>query len=134
MESWKTRTLMILTTIAMVLAISIPVAAQADSCPPWDQNCDSRSGDCPPWDQNCGSRSEDCPPWDQNCDPRSDSCAPWDQNCDPRSDRWGDNSGNGLVDTYRVGNDECLVTYDPDDGGIDEMVCFDEAGQVVYQT
>ena len=105
MESWKTRTLMLLTTIAMVLAISMPVAAQTDSCPPWDENCDSQS----------------------------DSCAPWDENCDPQSDSWDDHSDNGLVDTYGVGGARCLVTYDPDDGGIDEEVCFDKDGKVVWE-
>jgi hypothetical protein len=133
MESWKTRTLMLLTTMAMVLAISIPVAAQADSCPPWDENCDSQSGSCPPWDENCGSRSDDCPPWDENCGSRSDNCPPWDENCDPQSDRWGDHSDDGLVDTFWVAGAQCFVTYDRDDGGIDETVCFDKAGNVVWE-
>ena len=120
MESWKMRTLMLLTTIAMVLAISMPVAAQTDSCPPWDENCDSQSDNCPPWDENCGSRSDDC--------------APWDEGCDPQSDRWGDHSDDGLVDTYWVGGAQCFVTYDREDGGIDETVCFNKAGEVVYQS
>ena len=133
MESWKMRTLMLLTTIAMVLAISMPVAAQTDSCPPWDENCDSQSDNCPPWDENCSSQSDSCPPWDENCDSQSDSCAPWDENCDPQSDSWDDHSDNGLVDTYGVGGARCLVTYDPDDGGIDEEVCFDKDGKVVWE-
>jgi len=136
MESWKMRTLMLLATIAMVLAISMPVAAQAPPCPPWDENCDS----CPPWDEGCdpqdesASRSDDCAPWDENCGSRSDDCAPWDEGCDPQSDRWGDHSDDGLVDTYWVGGAQCFVTYDREDGGIDETVCFNKAGEVVYQS
>ena len=135
MESWKTRTLMLLTTIAMVLAISMPVAAQTDdSCPPWDEKCDSQSGSCPPWDENCGSQSDDCAPWDEDCGSRSDDCAPWDENCDPQSDRWDDNADDGLIDRFWVAGAECFVTYDPDDGGIDETVCFNKAGDVVYES
>ncbi len=131
MESWKTRTLMLLATMAMVLATSMPVAAQAPDCAPWDKNCDSQdesapwSDSCPPWDENCGSQSDDS---------QSDDCPPWDENCDPRSDRWGDHSGDGLVDTYWVGGAQCFVTYDREDGGIDETVCFNKAGEVVYQS
>src|SRR5215216_4010187 len=91
MESWKMRTLMLLATMAMVLAISMPVAAKTDICPPWDENCDDS---CPPWDENCGSQSDNCPPWDENCSSQSDSCAPWDENCGSQSDNcppWDEN-------------------------------------------
>ena len=125
MESWKMRTLMLLTTTAMVLAISLPVAAQAPSCAPWDKNCD-------PQDESA-SRSDDCAPWDEDCDSGRDDCAPWDEDCDPQSDRWGDHSDDGLIDTYWVGGAQCFFTYDRDDGGIDETVCFNKAGDVVWE-
>jgi len=136
MESWKMRTLMLLTTMAMVLAISIPVAAQTDrdDCPPWDEDCGSQSDNCPPWDENCDSQSDNCPPWDEDCGSQSDSCPAWEENCDPQSDSRDDHSDDGLVDTYWVGGAQCFVTYDREDGGIDETVCFNKAGEVVYQS
>ena len=145
MESWKMRTLMLLTTTAMVLAISIPVSAQAPSCAPWDKDCDTQdesapwNDSCAPWDKDCDpqdesdSQSDDCPPWDENCDSQSDNCPPWDENCDPQSDSRDDHSDDGLVDTYWVGGAQCFVTYDREDGGIDETVCFNKAGDVVWE-
>src|SRR5919107_4157314 len=127
MQHWKARILMLLSTMAMVLALSMPVVAQAQSCPPWDEDCDS-SEDCPPWDENCDSSEED--------DYYGD-------------DYYGDDYyGDDYYDTFEVGGAYCVAFFDDDGDGYDEdgdgydqdadgyedVVCFDDYGNVVYES
>jgi hypothetical protein len=98
--------------MAMVLALSMPVVAQAQSCPPWDENCDS---------------SEDDDYYGDDDDYYDDG---------DYYDTFSVGAGVDCVaffDDEGDGYDEDGDGYDQDADGYEELICFDRyTGEIVY--